>query len=140
MSLLSYFLIKIPTVQFMTYYREIFRTEIKSMRAKYFKPAILASLYIGISQWSGTAFAQNADASSLYKRGLAATCANCHGTDGKGVVDGGMPLINNLTSEQILAQMKAFKSGAREGTIMPQLAKGYTDEQLEIIANQLGKK
>jgi cytochrome c553 len=110
------------------------------MRAKYLKPAILVSIYIGISPWSGNVLAQNADASKLYKRGLAATCANCHGTDGKGVVDGGMPLINNLTSEQMLAQLKAFKSGAREGTIMPQLAKGYSDEQLEIIANQLGKK
>jgi cytochrome c553 len=56
------------------------------------------------------------------------------------VVDGGMPLINTLTSEQMLIQLKAFKSGAREGTIMPQLAKGYSDEQLETIANQLGKK
>ena len=83
---------------------------------------------------------QNTDASNLYKRSLAATCANCHGTDGKGVVDGGMPLINTLTSEQMLIQLKAFKSGAREGTIMPQLAKGYSDEQLETIANQLGKK
>nr|WP_231970382.1 hypothetical protein [Polynucleobacter necessarius] len=51
-----------------------------------------------------------------------------------------MPLINGLTSEQMLTQLLAFKSGAREGTIMPQLAKGYTDEQLEIIVNQLGKK
>ena len=110
------------------------------MRAKHLKPAILLSIYIGMIHWSGSALAQNADANNLYKRGLAATCANCHGTDGKGVVDGGMPLINTLTSEQILAQMKAFKSGAREGTIMPQLAKGYTDEQLETIANQLGKK
>jgi cytochrome c553 len=110
------------------------------MRAKYLKPAILVSIYIGISLSSGNALAQNADASQLYKRGLAATCANCHGTDGKGVVDGGMPLINYLTSEQMLAQLKAFKSGAREGTIMPQLAKGYSDEQLDIIANQLGKK
>lgn len=110
------------------------------MRAKYLKPAILVSIYIGISLSSGNALSQNADASQLYKRGLAATCANCHGTDGKGVVDGGMPLINYLTSEQMLAQLKAFKSGAREGTIMPQLAKGYSDEQLDIIANQLGKK
>jgi hypothetical protein len=110
------------------------------MRARYLKPAILASIYIGISHWSGAAIAQNADATNLYKRSLAATCANCHGTDGKGVVDGGMPLINNLTSEQMLTQMKAFKSGAREGTIMPQLAKGYSDEQLETIAIQLGKK
>ena len=84
--------------------------------------------------------AQSTDATSLYHRGLAATCANCHGTDGKGVVDGGMPLVNNLSSEQILTQLKAFKSGAREGTIMPQLAKGYSDEQLEIIAKQLGNK
>ena len=110
------------------------------MREKYLKPAILAVFYIGFSHWSSAALAQNTDASNLYKRSLAATCANCHGTDGKGVVDGGMPLINNLTSEQMLTQLKAFKSGAREGTIMPQLAKGYSDEQLETIANQLGKK
>ena len=109
------------------------------MLAKYLKRAILAALYIGFSHWSSIALAQNPEASNLYKRGLAATCANCHGTDGKGVVDGGMPLINNLTSEQMLTQLKAFKSGAREGTIMPQLTKGYTEEQLNTIANQLGK-
>ena len=108
------------------------------MRTQYMKAtlalgALLASLTTMVQ-------AQSADATKLYHRGLAATCANCHGTDGKGVVDGGMPLINTLTSEQMLAQLKAFKSGAREGTIMPQLAKGYSDEQLEIISNQLGKK
>jgi cytochrome c553 len=108
------------------------------MQVKYLKPILVASTIIGLSQWSGLGFAQTAD--QLYKRSLAATCANCHGTDGKGVVDGGMPLINTLTSEQMLTQLKAFKSGAREGTIMPQLAKGYTDEQLETIAKQLGKK
>jgi len=110
------------------------------MRSMHLKPAILLSLCIGLGNWSASTLAQNVDASNLYKRSLAATCANCHGTDGKGVVDGGMPLINNLTSEQMLTQLKAFKSGSREGTIMPQLAKGYSDEQLEIIANQLGKK
>lgn len=82
----------------------------------------------------------NPQATTLYKQGLAATCANCHGTDGNGVVNGGMPLINGLTSEQMLTQLLAFKSGAREGTIMPQLAKGYADEQLEVISKQLGKK
>ncbi len=110
------------------------------MRAMHLKPVILLSLCISLSHWSVSARAQNVDASNLYKRSLAATCANCHGTDGKGVVDGGMPLINNLTSEQMLTQLKAFKSGTREGTIMPQLAKGYSDEQLETIAIQLGKK
>jgi cytochrome c553 len=108
------------------------------MHVKYLKPILIASTLIGLGQWSGMGIAQTAD--QLYQRGLAATCANCHGTDGKGVLDAGMPLINTLTSEQLLAQLKAYKSGAREGTIMPQLAKGYTDEQLTIIANQLGKK
>ena len=108
------------------------------MQVKYLKPILVTSAMIGLSQWSGLSFAQTTD--QLYKRGLAATCANCHGTDGKGVVDGGMPLINNLTSEQMLAKLKAYKSGALEGTIMPQLAKGYSDEQLTTIANQLGKK
>ena len=108
------------------------------MRMKHLKPIIVASALVGLGQWSSVSLAQTAD--QLYKRGLAATCANCHGTDGKGVVDGGMPLINNLTSEQMLAKLKAYKSGALEGTIMPQLAKGYTDDQLTTIANQLGKK
>jgi cytochrome subunit of sulfide dehydrogenase len=108
------------------------------MQVKYLKPILVAGALIGLSQLSGLSFAQTPD--QLYKRGLAATCANCHGTDGKGVIDGGMPLINTLTSEQMLTQLKAFKSGAREGTIMPQLAKGYTDEQLTTIANQLGNK
>ena len=108
------------------------------MRVKYLKPIVVVSVLLGLSQWSALSSAQTAD--QLYKRGLAATCANCHGTDGKGVVDGGMPLINNLTSEQMLGKLKAYKSGALEGTIMPQIAKGYTDEQLITIANQLGKK
>ena len=108
------------------------------MRVKYLKPIVVVSVLLGLSQWSALSTAQTAD--QLYKRGLAATCANCHGTDGKGVVDGGMPLINNLTSEQMLGKLKAYKSGALEGTIMPQIAKGYTDEQLITIANQLGKK
>ncbi|OYY21763.1 MAG: hypothetical protein B7Y05_06120 [Polynucleobacter sp. 24-46-87] len=108
------------------------------MRTKYLKPILVASTLIGLSQWSGLSLGQTAD--QLYKRGLAATCANCHGTDGKGVVDGGMPLINNLTSQEMLTKLKAYKGGTLVGTIMPQLAKGYTDEQLNTIANQLGKK
>ncbi|MEY2662134.1 MAG: hypothetical protein RIQ35_451, partial [Pseudomonadota bacterium] len=82
------------------------------------------AVFLGLSQVSMFAAAQNADATKLYHRSLAATCANCHGTDGKGVPEAGMPLINNQSSEQILASLKAYKSGAREGTIMHQLAKG----------------
>ena len=108
------------------------------MRLAYLKPILLACAFLGVGQWSGVGFAQTADA--LYRRGLAATCANCHGTDGKGVMGAGIPLINQLSNEEMLAQLIAFKSGTREGTIMPQLSKGYSNEQLTTIANQLGKK
>ena len=76
----------------------------------------------------------------LQAASLAATCANCHGTNGVGVPNAGMPQINHLSSEAMLTQLKAFKSGARTGTIMHQLSKGYTDEQLQTISNILGKK
>ncbi|SNX29327.1 Cytochrome c553 [Polynucleobacter meluiroseus] len=103
----------------------------------YLKSAILVVALLGLSQWSQ---AGEQTAEQLYQRSLAATCANCHGTDGKGLVNGSIPQINQLSSGEILAQLLAYKSGARAGTIMPQLAKGYTDEQLTTIAEQLGKK
>ena len=65
-------------------------------------------------------------------RNLAATCANCHGTDGH--ARGEMRPLAGVSAERIVAQLAAFKSGAQSGTIMPQLAKGYSDEQIRLIA------
>jgi len=101
------------------------------------RSATVLAVVIGAA---GAAQAQNQDALKLYQRGLAATCANCHGTDGQGVVGAGMPMINHLSSAELLKKMTDYKSGAVTGTIMPQLAKGYTDEQLQTIASVLGKK
>jgi cytochrome subunit of sulfide dehydrogenase len=109
------------------------------MRTLLIKPVTVVAMLIGCAPWM-LAIAQNTNATNLYHRGLAATCANCHGTDGRGVPDGGIPLINQLTSDQILTRLIEYRSGAREGTIMPQLTKGYSEEQLEIIAKQLGKQ
>jgi len=110
------------------------------MRNQYPKLTYFMTMLIGLSFMSNPTIAQISNASQLYKSGLAATCANCHGTNGNGVVGASIPLINTFTSEQILTQLQAYKNGSREGTIMPQLTKGYTDEQLQTIALQLGKK
>jgi len=110
------------------------------MRKKYFKLISLLTALTGFSIFSNPTMALISDASQLYNSGLVASCANCHGTNGKGLIGAGIPLINKLTSEQLLAQLQAYKNGSREGTIMPQLAKGYTDEQLATIATQLGHK
>ncbi len=74
------------------------------------------------------------DQQTLYTQSLAATCANCHGTQGKGVSDGSVPRLAGLKADYIEAQMKAFKSGERQATIMHQLSKGYSDEQIRLLA------
>jgi len=33
--------------------------------------------------------------------------------------------------------MKAFKSGERKGTVMNRIARGYTDEEIELMAKHL---
>ena len=66
-------------------------------------------------------------------RSLAATCFTCHGTDGRSV--GGVPpSLAGQDKNYLLQTMKDFKAGKRPATIMHQHAKGYTDEQLELIA------
>lgn len=78
--------------------------------------------------------AQGADAPSLRTRGLAATCAQCHGTDGKAVIGSAMPGLAGLPAPYFSEQMKAFKAGTRAATVMHQLAKGYSDAQIAELA------
>lgn len=65
-------------------------------------------------------------------RNLAAACANCHGTDGRSA--GGIPSLAGAAKAEIVRKMQAYKSGQLAGTVMPQLAKGYTDGQIDLIA------
>jgi cytochrome c553 len=65
-------------------------------------------------------------------RDLAATCANCHGTGG--VSAGGNESLAGKRKEDLLKALQDFKSGAKPATIMHQLAKGFSDSQLEAIA------
>lgn len=75
------------------------------------------------------------DLSQLNTRALAATCANCHGTDGKAQKDASVLGLAGLKADYITEQMKAFKSGTRAATIMHQIAKGYNDEQVRQLAD-----
>jgi cytochrome subunit of sulfide dehydrogenase len=71
---------------------------------------------------------------ALYVKSLAATCAQCHGTQGKAVDGSAVTSLAGLPKDYFLAQMAAFKSGARPATIMHQLSKGYSDAQIEQMA------
>jgi cytochrome subunit of sulfide dehydrogenase len=74
-----------------------------------------------------------------YARSLAATCFACHGTDGRSV-DGIPPSLAGQNKDYLLMQLKECKAGTRPATIMQQHAKGYTDEQLELIAGYFASK
>jgi cytochrome subunit of sulfide dehydrogenase len=74
------------------------------------------------------------DATSLREQALAATCAQCHGTEGRATAGAALPGLAGLPAPYLAEQMQAFKAGARPGTIMPQLAKGYSDAQIAQLA------
>lgn len=65
-------------------------------------------------------------------RNLAATCANCHGTNG--VSQGGTISLAGQPKATLVRKMQDYKAGRTPSTIMQQLAKGYTDEQIELMA------
>ncbi len=100
------------------------------MPIKIFRTSLVFGFYLIMT--SGAAHA--ADAQILYTQSLAATCANCHGTQGKSVKDPSVPGLAGRPSAYIIEQMQAFKTGIREATIMHQIAKGYTDEQVKQMA------
>jgi cytochrome c553 len=82
------------------------------------------------------ALAQAAGSSTL-ARNLAATCANCHGTNGQAIGD--MKPLAGTPAARTVALMTFYKTNTKpEGvTIMHQIAKGYTDEQIRLIADYL---
>ena len=84
---------------------------------------------------SGAVFALSALAQGVdpnLGRNLAAACASCHGTNGVSVQ--GMPNLAGQQRAYLVQQMQDFKTGKRPATVMHQLAKGYTDEQIEALA------
>ncbi|HEX4856605.1 MAG TPA: c-type cytochrome [Limnobacter sp.] len=103
---------------------------------------LLATLVASGSLFAASAAGANelSPEKKLQAASLAATCANCHGTNGQGVAGSAVTGLSNLSAEYIKTNMIWFKTGQRPATVMHQLSKGYTDEQIDIIANYLGKK
>lgn len=79
---------------------------------------------------AGAAMAQDPDPSLA--RNVAAGCASCHGTNG--VSQGVIPALAGQARADLVRKMQDFKAGRATGTVMPQLAKGYSDDQIELAA------
>ncbi|UZJ37639.1 MULTISPECIES: c-type cytochrome [unclassified Prosthecochloris] len=67
---------------------------------------------------------------------LALSCASCHGTDGKSV--GILPGFYGKSASYLKTALMEFKKDERYSTVMGRHAKGYSDEEIELIAEYFG--
>ncbi len=67
-------------------------------------------------------------------RSMAATCSACHGTNGASV-GGAIGGLAGLNKDYFVTQMKNFKEGKRDATLMHQISKGYSDAETAALAD-----
>ena len=85
---------------------------------------LLTSIYYAVSAQAG---------SDTATRQMGASCFGCHGTNGNSV--GGTPVLAGMKRDHFIKQMQDFKSGARPATVMHRHAKGYSDVEIEKLAD-----
>lgn len=88
------------------------------------------TLALALATMCAVAHAQSTD--PLQVRSWASACANCHGTNG--VAQAGNESLAGGNKDELLKKMLDFKTGKKPATIMHQLSKGYSDEQLAALA------
>ncbi|MDD1620257.1 MAG: c-type cytochrome [Methylococcaceae bacterium] len=66
---------------------------------------------------------------------IALNCRNCHAADSSEI-----PTLTNLSAEQINRMLLDYKSDKLPATLMPRIAKGYSDEELKAVADYLGRR
>ena len=64
---------------------------------------------------------------------LSNSCSACHGTDGKS--PGAIPGIYGKSADFISKALTEFRDGSRKSTVMGRHAKGYSDEEIKLIAD-----
>ncbi len=64
---------------------------------------------------------------------LSAPCAGCHGPNGSSYGPA-TPTIAGITEEYFIESMKAYVSGDRKSTVMGRIAKGYTEDEVKVMA------
>jgi cytochrome subunit of sulfide dehydrogenase len=64
---------------------------------------------------------------------LAAACSGCHAK----TAEDGFPQIYGLPAVEIREALLSLKADTREGTVMNRMAKGYSDEEIGLLADYL---
>ena len=72
-------------------------------------------------------------------RALAANCAQCHGTGGRPVAGSQIPRLAGRDRSELALRLTAFKRGTLRATVMDQIARGYSDEELAALADYFAR-
>lgn len=92
------------------------------------RAATLSFALAALGGWASSGLAQDYQA-----RAWAASCAACHGTEGRS--GGEVPPLAGKSKADLLNSLMEFKQDKRKtATVMHQHAKGYSDDQLGRIA------
>lgn len=69
---------------------------------------------------------------------LGDTCASCHGTHGKSI-DEYMPSLAGIDRKQLIQAMHDYRGDRRASVVMNRIAKGYSDAEIEAIADYFSR-
>ncbi|MFO7603398.1 MAG: c-type cytochrome [Gammaproteobacteria bacterium] len=91
---------------------------------------VLTALCLGLAlSWHAPLSAKGISQGAM----LSNTCSACHGTDGKS--PGAIPSLYGKSAQFIQQALTEFRSGVRASTVMGRHARGYTDEEIKLIAD-----
>ncbi|NVK19274.1 MAG: cytochrome c4 [Methylocystaceae bacterium] len=94
-------------------------------------------LAVGLLAWSS--FSNGALAEMASAETLAAPCAGCHGPNGSSYGPA-TPTIAGITQDYFLSSMNDYISGERKSTVMGRIAKGYSAEEIKVMADYFAKQ
>jgi len=73
-------------------------------------------------------------------RALAANCAACHGTNGRPAPGSTLAGLAGKPKGELLTAMTQFRAGKKPATLMHQLSKGYTEAEIEAMADYFSRQ
>jgi sulfide dehydrogenase cytochrome subunit len=68
---------------------------------------------------------------------LSASCEGCHGTEGHS--PGAIPTIAGKSADYLRETLERFRAGDKEATVMDRHVKGYSEEEIRLIADYLAR-
>lgn len=75
----------------------------------------------------------------LDAQAIALNCMSCHQLDSTSA-EVGIPALKSLSKHQIQQALLDFKYDKKQASLMPRIAKGYSDSELKAVAEFLSRQ